>query len=162
MGACKAKCACSSKLPVYKTLVNESFSLLTAFRKLEKPTKESKKHRFLVLQNHVKLHTKVLIDHIASNREKLVETMLYIRRIIDEHTNIEYHLIAFFIVIELASNMHKLKQKSLKVYDTGHDEGTLRIRDDSLIFEHPENDDTMIRIDENVFKKKKSAGLRGF
>ena len=151
MGACNVKC--SSKLPVYKLLINHCFTIVTNFKKIEKPTKEGKKHRFQILQNHVKTHTKVLIDHIASNREKLVESIIYVKKIINENTNIEFHLVGVFIIIEIVTIMNKFKQKSLRLYnELGPDEGTVRLQDSGSL-EHLDGENNLIiRIDENILQ----------
>lgn len=149
MGVCSNKC--SSKQPMFKNLVNESFKIVIK-RRTDFPTIDSKKHRFQILQTHVKSHTKVLIDHISSNREKLFDTILYVKKLIDENTNIEFHLIGIFILIEIVSNMNKFKQKPLSLTKEIGEE-TVRVRD-SMSFEniYAEGENTIIKIDENLLQ----------
>ena len=148
MGVCVTKC--SKKQPVFKTIINDSFSILVLRNNSQSGYHDPKVKRIQTLQAHVKNHTKTLIDHIESNREKLVETIIYIKKTIYTNNNIEYHLVGVFILMEIVNNLNKFKIKSLKK-DNENEEGgnnTLRIRDDSISLDV--NDEPIIKIDDNL------------
>ena len=143
MGVCVSKC--SSKQPVFKTIINDSFSILILRRNA--PIHDPKVKRIQTLQAHVKNHTKTLIDHIESNRDKLVETIVYIKKTIYTNNNIEYHLVGIFILMEIVTNLPKFKLKSLKNDNENEEVGTLRLRDYSMSLDHIDGE-PVYRIDE--------------
>jgi hypothetical protein len=149
MGVCVSKC--SRKQPVFKTIINDSFSILILRNNAQTAFHDPKVKRIQALQAHVKNHTKTLIDHIESNREKLVETIVYIKKTIFNNNNIEYHLVGVFIMMEIVANLNKFKLKSLK-HDNENEEGigTLRMRDYSLVSIDHLDGEPVQRIDENL------------
>lgn len=149
MGVCVSKC--SSKQPVFKTIINDSFSILTLRSNAKAAFHDPKVKRIQTLQAHVKNHTKTLIDHIESNREKLVETIVYIKKTIFTNTNIEFHLVGVFILMEIVSSLYKFKVKSLK-HDNENEEGigTLRLRDYSVGSVDHLDGEPVQRIDETL------------
>lgn len=149
MGVCVSKC--SSKQPVFKTIINDSFSILTLRSNANSAFHDPKVKRIQTLQAHVKNHTKTLIDHIESNREKLVETIVYIKKTIFTNTNIEFHLVGVFILMEIVSSLYKFKVKSLK-HDNENEEGigTLRMRDYSVGSVDHFDGEPVQRIDETL------------
>lgn len=149
MGVCVSKC--SSKQPVFKTIINDSFSILALKNNPKKAFLDPKFKRIQNLQAHVKNHTKTLIDHIESNRDKLVETIVYIKKTIFTNNNIEYHLVGVFILLEIVTNLNKFKIKTLK-NDNENEEGigTLKLRDYSISLDHVDGDPAFYTIDENL------------
>lgn len=141
-------CTCSNKQPVFKTIINESFSILVLRNNAKNTFHDPKIKRVQMLQSHVKNHTKVLIDHIESNRDKLIESLLYIKKTILSNNNVEYHLVGIFILMEIVSNLNKFKIKTLK-NDNENDDGTLRMRDYSMSLDHFDGE-PMARMDENL------------
>lgn len=144
-------CTCSGKkLPVFKSLINESFSILVQKNNSKRPFHDPKVKRLQMLQNHVKNHTKVLIDHIESNKDKLVEAILYIKKTIMSNNNVEFHLVGIFILIEIVANLNKFKLKTLK-NDNENEEGmgTMRMKDYSMSLDHIDAE-PISKMDENL------------